>query len=122
MGKGRKYDKGRGPISQRFEKLQQVLQLENAIPGTTRDQKSQRAKETSSQQKRTPQASGESRTKKRNLTPSMCQPINLAIAMDRPSQILIETLIDFGVGTGRSTRSNENPKTGEKDVKSITKL
>ena len=58
MGKRRENNKGGGPISQQFEKLQQVLQLGNANPGTTRERKSQGAKETSSQQKRTPQASG----------------------------------------------------------------
>ena len=72
MEKGRENNKGGGPISQQFEKLQQVLQLGNANPGTTRERKSQEANETSSQQKRTPQASGESRTKQRNLTPTMC--------------------------------------------------
>ena len=49
--------KGGDPISQRFEKLQ-VLQLENANPIRTRERKSRRAKETSSQQRRKPQASG----------------------------------------------------------------
>ena len=65
---------------------------------------------------------GIERSKHRNLKRTMCLTISLAIAMYRHSQILIETLIDFGVRTGRSTRSNGSPKAGEKGGKSIIKL
>ena len=89
MGKGRKYDKGRGPISQRFEKLQQVLQLENANPDITRERKSRRTKETNSQQKRKPQASSGDRKEQAE------KPHTNNVSANQPSHRHVSSLTNF---------------------------
>ena len=87
MGKGRENNKGGGPISQQFEKLQQVLQLGNANPGTTREKSHKERKKPAHNKSvhHKPVVEME-RSKQRKLTRTMCQPISLAIAMNRPSQ------------------------------------